>query len=150
LPNRRNGGTNTLLSGRSRAAFEPRPHGAALGQEPAEFLLLAGEAAAELAAQLLASALAAGVLLQIVQQVASARRQFGAAAEVDQSGSGHSSAADDAPPAALPATHAKIGAQAVPAIRPPRGLHAAVVDEECRMGEDCGADLLEPGLLSRD
>jgi hypothetical protein len=121
-----------------------------LGQEPAEFLFLAGEAAAELAAQFLAPALAAGVLLQIVQQVASARRQFGAAAEIDRSGSGHSSTAERVPPAARPATHAKIGAQAVPAIRPPRGLHAAVVDEECRMGEDCGADLLEPGLLSRD
>ena len=52
----------------------------------------------------------------------------------------------DVPPAALPATHAKIRAEAVPAIRAPRGLDGAVVDEECRMGEDGGADLLEPGL----
>ncbi len=50
------------------------------------------------------------------------------------------------PPAALPATHAKIGAEAVPAIRAPRGLHGAVVDEKCGMGEDGGADLLKPGL----
>jgi hypothetical protein len=25
-------------------------------------------------------------------------------------------------------------------------LYGAVVDEKCRMGEDCGADLLKPGL----